>query len=253
MALVESQLDATYRLAKESYGPVNPPLRSATGLPIEEWGRYDVIGDRTVYTGSCEEVAYAESLAHLRPAIVDGDLGVPDLADLFDGEEANGVSLAELVNREWSAAHHMPVGQIAAAWRQERRMNRILLPSAGWFVDIETVDSIRAIRRNVGSILRVAGADDLDTSHLRGSNRRLTTAIAQWIHGVTLDNGAPPLGIVYGSKHDSHWSNWAIWLRSQEPGSYEFPLTVTGSVPIDEPAQNPPLQQICDLFGIRCH
>lgn len=246
LTLTPSQAVQAFRIAKESYGPMNPPVRRVGDRGT--WGRYDVINHRTIYAGSPQEGSYAESLAFARPAI---DV---ELQDLFDEDDSFG-SIEDEVLKEWSERHHMPPGQVAAAWRQERKIHQLELPATGWFVEIETADSIAALTRHLAASLSMAGIERLTTAHLRGENRALTTSFAEWIHKQVLDDGSLPLGIVYGSKHDSDWRNWAIWLRAVDDGKSvsSEPTRVLSADLIDDPGHNEPLQRICGLFMITCH
>lgn len=148
----------------------------------------------------------------------------------------------------------MPPRQIAAAWRNERLIYPLVLPETGWFVDIEQSDSIAAIIHSLQPALSMAGVQQLTTSHLRGEDRALTTSIAGWIHKQVLDDGLP-LGIRYGSKHDSHWTNWAIWLRAVDDGkdASSEPTRAGPGEAIGKPENNPALRKICDLYDVHCH
>lgn len=246
LALVPSS-NTAYRIAKESYGPMNPPLRTAK-TPRGQWGRYDVLEHRTIYAGAPEHCAYAESLAFART-----DIDI-ELSELFDDDVYFG-SLEDEIIQEWMDRDHMTPHQLAAAWRNERLIHEMILPASGWFVDIEHSSSIAAIVENLKPALSMAGVQQLTTSHLRGEDRALTTSIAEWIHKQVLDDGSLPLGIRYGSKHDSHWDNWAIWLRAIDDGkdASSEPTRARPGQAIDKPERNPSLRYICDLFNINCH
>jgi hypothetical protein len=182
LALVPSSAEHAYRIAKESYGPLNPPLRTQK-KPRGQWGRYDVLDHRTIYAGMPERCAYAESLAFARP-----DIDI-ELSEFFDDDTYFG-RLEDEIIKEWTQRDHMSPRQVAAAWRNERLIYRLVLPETGWFVDIEHSDSIAAIIHSLQPALSMAGVQQLTTSHLRGENRALTTSIAEWIHKQVLDDGA---------------------------------------------------------------
>ncbi len=248
LALVSSTGQLGHRIAKTSYGPLNPPLRKSASERAE-WGRYDVLEHRTIYAGTPAKGAYAESVAFARTAI---DIDSSDLFD--DGSEFE--SLEDIVAKEWADRHHMQPGQLAAGWRQERLIHKLTLPQTGWFVDIEDSASIASIVRNLTASLSMSGVEQLTTSHLRGEDRSLTTNISQWIHSRTLDDGSLPLGIQYGSKHDSNWTNWAIWLRAIDDGkdaSLEPTRSDAGTLIGDPAVDNKDLRSVCDLFNIHCH
>lgn len=45
-----------------------------------------------------------------------------------------------------------------------------------------------------------------------------TTAVAGWIRTLYLEDGSPPLGVSYLSKHGSNLTAYAIWLRAVDDG-----------------------------------
>lgn len=61
-----------YRIAKSSYGPLNPLPRSAGTTDRSAWSRFDTAGS-TVYIAGDRRTAYAETLAMARvdPAFLD--------------------------------------------------------------------------------------------------------------------------------------------------------------------------------------
>ncbi|MFV1356211.1 RES domain-containing protein [Mycolicibacterium fortuitum] len=247
LALIPSTGTPAWRIAKESYGPMNPPVRTPK-TPRGQWGRYDVLNHRTIYAGVPVHSAYAESLAFARPDVD------TELSEHFDDDTYFG-SLEEEIIKEWMERDHMAPHQIAAAWRNERLIYPLTLPPSGWFVDIEHSASIGSIIDNLQPALSMADVPQLTTSHLRGEDRALTTNIAEWVHKQILDDGSLPLGIVYGSKHDSHWQNYAIWLRAMDDGK-DTSSEPTRSGPgetIDKPEHNPALRYVCDVFDLHCH
>lgn len=257
LALVRATGQTATRIAKFSHGPMNPLVRNG-GEDPGGWGRYDVAGHRTIYAASPSEGAYAESLAVLRPA--------PSLAtkisDLFDDDAPDGnQSLEELVRDDWDNQFHTVPGFLPAGWRQERLEYQLTLPGDGWIVGIEHGDSIAAISRAIGGPLSatIGRHHHLTVGDLRGENRQTTTSIARWIHAQVLDDGSLPHGIVYGSKHGSNWSCWAIWLRIVDDGddpSTDVQREPTRAAPgsrILSCDQNDSLRTIVDLFGLRCY
>lgn len=131
----------------------------------------------------------------------------------------------------------------------------MVLPQSGWFVDIESAETISAITKQWPDILNVAGVTELTTAHLHGENRRLTTTIAEKIHGSMLWDGSSAHGIVYSSKHDAQWRCWAIWLRAIDDGKTLKSETTHADDghAIEKPNQNPALRRVAELFGFRCH
>lgn len=252
-ALVQSSGQTAFRIAKTSYGPMNPPLRGVKE-DRREWGRWDVVGHRTIYSGNPEPCAYAESLAWAKPAI---DIQLSDLFDPSDEDEkaVEDVTLEEAVAQEWADRHHMRLGCVPAGWRQERLLHQLVLPSGGWFVDIEAAETISAITKQWTDLLVGAEVSELTTAHLHGEKRSLTTGIAEKIHASMLADGSYAHGIIYSSKHDAGWRCWAIWLRALDDGKtiLSEPTRTDSGRTIEEPNQNPALKRVSDLFGFRCH
>ena len=126
--------EAFFRIAKPSYGAMNPPERSPSG-DRKEWGRFDVAGERTLYGAAPEEAAYAESLASFRIA---KDVSDTKAHDVFDTESfrSGRKTLQALIQDEWRERNHMSSAQLPAGWRDERLMYELVLPTSGWLVDI---------------------------------------------------------------------------------------------------------------------
>lgn len=240
-----------WRVAKTSYGALNPQSR-VVGADTSDWGRYDVAGHRTAYGASPKEATYGESLASQRLKLAKN---APTWEALFDDPPPPGVtSLLEAVEREWSDRHYMPPGTVAAGWRQERLIYELRLPTSGWFIDIERAESIAAISRSLKDELAGLGLEHLTVSDLRSERRDVTTTVAGWLRDRVLDDGFLPHGIQFGSKHDSAWTCWAIWLRGvddNKPVSAEPTKSAAGSE-IKVCDQNPELQRIVQLFDLKC-
>lgn len=56
-----------YRIARQSFGPLNPPLRDSDD--VGAWSRYDTLG-RTIYAASDKLTAYMEVLAYYRTVAI---------------------------------------------------------------------------------------------------------------------------------------------------------------------------------------
>ncbi|BCJ83973.1 MULTISPECIES: hypothetical protein [unclassified Mycolicibacterium] len=131
----------------------------------------------------------------------------------------------------------------------------ITLPPSGWFVDIEAAESISVLMRDYGDLLTACGVDQLTTEHLHGTDRLLTTSIAEAVHQITLSDGSLPHGIHFTSKHDRAWECWSVWLRMVDDGKHlsSEPTSAHPGDHIEPPALNKPLRQVCDLFRLICH
>ena len=246
--LVRAAGQTVVRLAKPSYGPMNPPPRDG-GAARAGWSRFDVPSCRTMYAASTAYGAYAESLAPLRPA----PLGrLTDYFDEDDPDESRGV--LDVVAEEWGHRHSFLPGFIPRGWRDERREYELTLPSEGWFVDVEHSASVAAMSVAFPDLDR-----QLDVGHLRGPDRQLTTSIAAWLHTRVLDDGRFLHGIRYGSKHGSDWTDWAVWLRVVDDGGdpqadvLREPTQAGPGRAIGDCNDNVALNDVCDLFGLRCY
>jgi hypothetical protein len=254
LALARATGESVFRIAKSSYGPMNPVQRDLTEDP-RAWSRFDVGGHRTIYAASPAAGAYAESLAAFRP-----ELDVK-LTDLFDDEDPlESRTLRDVVGQEWDQlACGFKPGYLPASWRRERLEYRLTLPSDGWFVDIENSASIAAIAGSIGGELAGLGLKQLTVANLRSETRAVTTTIATWVHGQVLEDGSLPHGIFYGSKHGSNWSNWAIWLRlvddGDDPGRdiHREPTRADNGREIGPYERNTPLRTVADLFELHCY
>jgi hypothetical protein len=234
-----------YRLAKPSYGPLNPLPRDAHTPPEHRysWSRYDVAGHRTVYAATTAAGAYGELLKSLKPKI--------DPANKYFEDVQSGVDLESLIREEWKRAGHNPARQVDMAWLRQFRLYRLTLPTEGWFVDIEAARSLAAIVDHAPAILAAAGVTEVSVSELRSNERWLTTSISTQVWGLTLDDGSHAHGMRYGSRHGSDWNCWAIWLRNLKHGKPDTgPTTADAGTEVLAPALNQPLATILKTYGL---
>jgi len=240
-----------WRVAKISYGALGP-LQRVEGEDRQEWGRYDVAGHRTAYGASPREATYGEALASQRLKFTHS---APTWQELFDDPPPPGVdSLLEAVERDWEEFGHMPPGTVAAGWRHDRLIYELRLPPSGWFIDIERAESIAVISDALKGELAALGLERLTVSDLKSERRVLTTTIAGWLRDQVLDDGSLPHGVRFGSKHDSMWTCWAIWLRALDDGKpvAAEPTKADSGTEIKICDQNPELQRVAELFRLRC-
>ncbi len=254
LVLEPSALRRLTRIAKKSRGPFNPLLRyddpQDRSRQRREWGRYDVPGHRTVYGASPAAAAYGESIAFARQRLVDRVLG-----EFFsESDRGNTQTLGEVIDKEWKDKGALGPGFLPAQWRLERLEYKLQLPPEGWFVDIEAAQSLSAISQALASTLDSFGAEHLTVAHLRGEDRRITTAVAEWVHGLVLEDGSRAHGIRYGSKHGTDWSCWALWLRALDGGQdlAAEPTRANDGTEIKECVNNLDLRTAAELFRIRC-
>ncbi|MBF6329193.1 RES domain-containing protein [Nocardia transvalensis] len=246
LALVPSANRTVYRLAKPSYGPLNPLPRELSGrVSRDTWNRYDVAGQQTVYAASTEEGAYGELLAPLKPKL-------PQPASIYFDDVGEHDELESLIRQEWTHADYRPPREVDLMWLSEYRLYRLRLPTMGWFIDIEASSSLSAIARYAPADLPDRGITEVSVAELRSADRHLTTAVAASLWPITLDDASLAHGIMYGSRHGSDWSCWAIWLRRTElaPGTSQLIATADTGTEVSPPSINPPLATILTTYGL---
>lgn len=251
LRLVPVLSQSIYRIAKPSYGPLNPPLRKENPSDVGDWGRWDVLGGRTIYAVDTPEIAYREVLAYVTPSD-----GVRDtkLSSVFEDSMAQDDprTLLAAITQEWEVVCRFEPLKIPRAWRDQRQLYVLAAPQTGWMVDIEHQDSLDALNRGLAQMLAKAGLSRLTRGHLLGEERRLTVLAASWVHDRVLDDGSLPHGINFSSKHGSNGACWAIWLRRVDDGheATKEPTKHVSTWQIKAPDQNPALKAAAEAFGL---
>jgi len=188
LVLVPSAGQVAYRVALSSYGALNPPVRGPVGSEVSSWSRYDTYGGRTIYTASTKGCAFDEVLAGFRRRLGDRDSLARDAA-------AVGLSVPEFlraVDEDWAELGVMVPGHLPRAWRTARLLYTVTDPPSGWWVMLDTAESIATIRAALGERLAVGGVTDVDLALLHGPDRFATVRIAGWVRSAVLDDGTPP-------------------------------------------------------------
>jgi hypothetical protein len=248
LVLVPSAEESGYRVALISYGPLNPPVRGPVGSDVSSWSRYDTYDGRTVYTASTRGCAFDEVLAGFRRRLGARDSLARDAA-------AVGLSVPEFlraVDEDWAELGVMFPGHLPRAWRTARLLYTVTHPGSGWWVMLDTAESIAAVRAALGDRLAVGGVTDVDLALLHGPDRLATVEIAGWVRSTTLEDGTAPHGIVYRSRHaggDVH----AYWLRRLDAGhpAGTEPLAADTGPPIT--AGDPDLRDTAARYGLTVH
>jgi hypothetical protein len=143
---------------------------------------------RVWYFATELEGCYGETLATLRPD--------PAVVAAIDGEEDC----------------FMPLGQIAADWRQQRIAVRATFPEKRPFLDVEASSTRAFLRDRLAWLLASLELDDIDVAAIRSKDRRLTRWIAQWVWHSRHEIGFPNFaGIRFRSRLDSDWECWAVF------------------------------------------
>lgn len=250
LRLVRTRAEQVVRIARPSYGPLNPMLREPDPVKVEQWARWDVPAARTIYVARDEQTAYREVLAYVAPSV-----GVRNtrLSDVFtEDDEADPRSLLQAIAAEWENLWSIEPRKIVSAWRDARRVYRLTLPADGWTVLVEHQDSIDALNRGLAQDLSATGIARLTRSHLSGEDRNLTVAAAWWIRDQVLDDGSLPHGICFPSKHGSNGTCWAIWLRRVDDGADPStePTKMVDYQDIKDADHNPALKAASEALGL---
>lgn len=211
-------------MGRQSEPIVSTPTRPITGEDHTAGNRFDSFaGDfATVYAGTTLEGCYAEVLARHRPK----------------------PSLADLVHEEWDERGWTRVGNLPAAWRQQRVAVRLTVAARQPFLDVEHADTLAHLGRELAPALAYLEVDELDVSVIRGPNRHVTRMISQWAYRQADEHGmASYAGIRYLSRVDSEQELWAIFD--------DVPVNIVERKPIL--LQDPELQEVAKRYGLILH
>lgn len=250
LRLVPTNVRKVFRIARPSYGPLNPPLRELNVASVGRWARWDVPAGRTIYTADREYIAYCELLAYVAPAV---GLRSTRLNQVFVEEgDPDPRAVLDAIAAEWDQLFSIDPKKIVQGWRDARRLYTLQLPPSGWAVDIEHGDSVEALNRGLAQHLASKGIPRLDRSHLCGETRAITVDAARWVHAQVLDDGTLPHGICYPSKHANEGTCWAIWLRRVDDGAETDtePTKLLAANHIEDAHHNPALKRAADTFGL---
>lgn len=181
--------------------------------------RFDVPGGEVLYAASKPSGAFAETIARMRPTArmqalsMDGDFG------------------------------YMTVGSVPAEWRMQRRLVEVHLDEPAPFLDVDAAATHTFLTEKMAPVLTAMGIDNLDVSHVRGSNRLLTRAIAQFAYVQQDSEGRLAFsGIRYESKVGTH-ECWAVF------GGTEF--SEGRKISIEK--ADPDLTRVAKDFGLTIH
>lgn len=239
----------SFRIARESYGPLDPPKRKP-GSAIAQWSRYDTPG-HTIYSSAEEVIAFLELLAPYRTDVANERRALQPVAD------ALGIPLDaywKLVCDDWAAHGSVHPLWLPQVFREGREISELQYPE-GWWIDISATETMNALPDIFESVDPGEGkrVEALTIAALTGDNREFTTMIASVLReNVQLDDGSLPMGIEFTSKH-GHPSGatgrcWAYWMRDVDAGMSE-PTRVLRRSPIE--ADNPAYLQAQALCKIR--
>jgi hypothetical protein len=106
----------------------------------------------------------------------------------------------------------MPLGEIAADWRQGRIAVRAAFPEGRPFVDVEDSGTRAVLRKDLAWLLASLDLNDIDVAAIRSKDRRLTRWVAQWAWDRHEAQASQPFaGIRFCSRLGSEWECWAVF------------------------------------------
>lgn len=232
-----------YRLAKTSYGPINPLERPDGVADRVKWSRFDTPGSTVDLAGDAA-TAYAETLAMARTSRQYRD-AISYVADFF------GISrekAQEQVNDDWAANNNMVPGWLPRTWRDSRLLYVLQVEEPVRWVDLTAAETIAALNIHLGAELeRSSGVQEITLGTVAGDNRQATTLIAEWIREQVLDDGSYAAGVQAHSKYGGGLC-WAYWLRRRDDGLGDDAVSVVDESAIE--ITDPDLQRVLTRYGI---
>lgn len=232
-----------FRVAKSSYGPVNPVFRPVESGSRTHWSRFDTVGT-TLYLAEDRRTAYAETLSWAR-------MTPEQRKSLQKAADFAGISLAQMsaeVRDDWERSGKMAPGWIPTDWREGRLLYDLHIEQPGEWIDLTAAESLAAINRSLGEELGdLYGESFLTLSTLTGDNREVTTLIAAWLREQVLDSGEYALGVKFHSKHGGGLC-WAYWMRRSDDGLGPEKLTVLTAAEIEPTDAD--YRRVLEMFDI---
>ncbi|KRF08969.1 hypothetical protein ASH00_04655 [Arthrobacter sp. Soil782] len=151
---------SAFRVAKESYGPLNPQERGLLSGDRSTWYRFDTPG-RTIYTAEDPTTVFLEALSW--PRMTASHDAYPRKAAAFFGEPVE--TIRQEVEEPWRANGHMIPGCIPANWRDGRLLYSLQFEARPW-VDIAHSETFAALN---GALPPAPGAAPWHCPAKRGS------------------------------------------------------------------------------------
>lgn len=146
--------------------------------------RFDVPGGEVLYAASQPEGAFAETLARFRPT----------------------TSMRALPPED--DEHLMAAGAIPADWRTRRLIARFGLDDPLPFLDVDNPTTHTYLNAQMAPWLEALGVAHLDVAIMRGSNRLVTRAVAEWAYVATNDDGQ---FLYSGLRYESRLGAYECW------------------------------------------
>lgn len=185
-ALITEEFPATaFRVGRRSGAIHFAEIDAVDAANSKQGGRFDVVGGGVLYCATTKTGAYKEVLADFRPSVKTYPI-------------AEGETL-------------MAQGSLPRSWREARALAEFSLEDPLSFVDIESDATLTHLASAMAERLDELDVRALDVSLVRGPNRLLTRAIAQWVYTRVDDEGVPLYGGVrYLSRFQSQ-ECWAVF------------------------------------------
>lgn len=252
-----------YRIAKPVHGPANPQDRrggsriqspiphpmasrfpgmtvSVRSVDRSQWSRFDAPG-KTIYLAEDRWTAYAETLSV-------GSVRREHRSAISKAAQQFGISYddaLQLINDDFDAHGWPRPGRLPDRWRTDRKMYRLRVEETRRWVDVSAPETIAALN---GQLKDVVATDPslthIDQGAILGTDREVTTYLAEWIKNQRLDDGSFPAGVMSPSKYGSKRC-WAHWLDHPGPG----PLVTELAAETIE-ATDPDLQRVLSSYGL---
>lgn len=102
-------------------------------------------------------------------------------------------------------------------WQMSRSLHRVTMPATGWWIQVDSKDTLNRLGLDLAEPLKNAGVDMLTLSGTTSEGRAVTTILAEHIRSQTLFDGSRPLGIEFSSK-TGYGTCWAWWDRRSDDG-----------------------------------
>lgn len=181
--------------------------------------RFDVPGGEVLYAATNAQGAFAETIARFRPTAAMRALPQED------------------------DEHLMAVGSIPADWRNRRSLVHFEVIEPLPFLDVDKPETHTFLTEQMASTLTALKIANLDIANVRGPNRFLTRAIAEWAY--TAKSASDEFlysGLRYESRLGAH-ECWAVFAGTRITVITESAIAKT----------HPDLLTVARTFGLTAH